>query len=348
MSTLMVDVNKLGCPTCLEKSVPLMDHSSGDLICTTCGLVLDGQCLDEAAEWRNFATDGVGEFGDGNARARGDMCDGNRDVLGLDGIGHQGTGISGSGSGPGGFSELQRAQQLTDRTQVRLSTTDRLLKSYSAKVTEMAKHLGLNENIVGQCIGLLKSLARIGELKGTKGQETFFGAIIAVACREEKLTRTNREIAYACAPRAKRNMLDFEKDLEKRVKRLQSLLASELRELHQPRVPASEVMPRFVSRLQLPREVCATAEHIVEQTFKAMIAKTARQQDSLFAAAIFIAAWVTSTGASPQLAEVAREVHVSEMEALQMYEKMRKHVERLLPPDLEMRRAVPALHLDTE
>ncbi|CAN6332213.1 unnamed protein product [Urochloa humidicola] len=51
----------LYCPDCHRATEVVLDHSSGDTICTECALVLDAHYVDEGSEWRNFADDGGGE-----------------------------------------------------------------------------------------------------------------------------------------------------------------------------------------------------------------------------------------------------------------------------------------------
>lgn len=45
------------CPDCKRGTEVVFDHSSGDTICSECGLVLDSHSVDEYSEWRTFAND---------------------------------------------------------------------------------------------------------------------------------------------------------------------------------------------------------------------------------------------------------------------------------------------------
>ncbi|EMS60703.1 Transcription initiation factor IIB [Triticum urartu] len=49
------------CPECRRATEVVLDHGTGDTICTECALVLDAHYIDEGSEWRNFADDGGGD-----------------------------------------------------------------------------------------------------------------------------------------------------------------------------------------------------------------------------------------------------------------------------------------------
>ena len=48
-------------PDCHRRTEVVLDHATGDTICTECALVLDARFVDEGSEWRSFADDGGGE-----------------------------------------------------------------------------------------------------------------------------------------------------------------------------------------------------------------------------------------------------------------------------------------------
>ncbi|KAK2989195.1 hypothetical protein RJ640_007096 [Escallonia rubra] len=45
------------CSDCRRETEVVFDHSTGDTVCSECGLVLESQCIDETSEWRTFADD---------------------------------------------------------------------------------------------------------------------------------------------------------------------------------------------------------------------------------------------------------------------------------------------------
>ncbi|KFM24080.1 Transcription initiation factor IIB-2 [Auxenochlorella protothecoides] len=49
------------CPECGESDF-VEDHSSGDLICRSCGMVVEAHVIDERSEWRTFAEKEIGKM----------------------------------------------------------------------------------------------------------------------------------------------------------------------------------------------------------------------------------------------------------------------------------------------
>ncbi|EAZ25910.1 hypothetical protein OsJ_09753 [Oryza sativa Japonica Group] len=54
------------CPECHRTTVVVVDHATGDTICTECALVLEERYIDETSEWRTFSDAGSGEDRDPN------------------------------------------------------------------------------------------------------------------------------------------------------------------------------------------------------------------------------------------------------------------------------------------
>lgn len=51
---MMEDFN-IFCGDCKKNTIVAFDHSSGDTICTDCGLVIESHYIDEVPEWRIFS-----------------------------------------------------------------------------------------------------------------------------------------------------------------------------------------------------------------------------------------------------------------------------------------------------
>mmetsp|Transcript_47613 Transcript_47613/g.126187 ORF Transcript_47613/g.126187 Transcript_47613/m.126187 type:complete len:353 (-) Transcript_47613:50-1108(-) len=334
MGSLAYDPKKSGCENCGKKSDPRLDHSSGDLVCTTCGLVLESQLLDDAAEWRDFASETAGGPSETNARARGDKWSGFKELLGEVGI--DGTGMMGTVAGGQVSRDLLRAQQIAAKsgTGVVMAKGDRTLANHVGRLKDVVKQLNLSDSILGQCVGLLKSLQAASALPRAC-TESFLGAVVFLACREERLSRTMREIAVTLAPPSGplgKGMIDFEKDVEKKVRVIQKSIASELRTMPAVSVPVDEVMPRFLSRLHLPSELQHTMEHVVNTVLRSSLINL-KLQDSVFAAAIFMVACLLGRAKDLTMKDVAAAVKVTEAEAVGTFKKLRPQASRLLPPN---------------
>mmetsp|Transcript_173183 Transcript_173183/g.555394 ORF Transcript_173183/g.555394 Transcript_173183/m.555394 type:complete len:427 (+) Transcript_173183:126-1406(+) len=108
MVDLSVDYSKQ-CKNCMGKHLVIVDTSSGDQVCTGCGLVLAEKLFDTGTEWRTFKDEGVGDGKQVNARERGDSMSAYNELLGEEF--KAGTDIYGTGSMAEG---LKRAIQSVD------------------------------------------------------------------------------------------------------------------------------------------------------------------------------------------------------------------------------------------
>ncbi|KAF0911172.1 hypothetical protein E2562_007950 [Oryza meyeriana var. granulata] len=54
------------CPECRRTTEVVLDHATGDTICTECALVLEERYVDETSEWRTFSDAGGGDDRDPN------------------------------------------------------------------------------------------------------------------------------------------------------------------------------------------------------------------------------------------------------------------------------------------
>jgi len=198
---LSIDYNKV-CKDCKTNAHLRLDHSSGDLVCTRCGLVADEKAFDEGQDWRTFASEGVGSGNDGHAKQRADAM-GAFDSMLQDGSG--GTNISGGGAAALG---LQKAQQMIKHVDTGSRAAkgsldekieqERKIQGMTDTIRKAATRLTLGENIVQRCVMFLQDLAQKGHLTKQK-KRPWLCALIHLASREEGATQTIREIAQANA-----------------------------------------------------------------------------------------------------------------------------------------------------
>lgn len=335
------------CPTCKDKAKVILDHSAGDLVCTTCGLVLEGGCLDESQEWRTFAVEGIEEGMRTSARQRGGDL-----LTSLDdsefGLGEcTSTTMTGTDAGA---QRLQHAQRMAERTQTSpLDDMSRMIQRYSVKIRQLAKRLALSECIQERCIDLLKELARKRELHPRR-EMSWFCAIVYIACREERAGRTFREIAHAAAPIAEKQEDNFEKQITKKVTQLTKVLSDKVRYAHTPVIAPEELIPRFVSRLQLTTEVCKPATVVAQRAIQFKDLVRTNLHSAVVPSAIFIIARLMDVSVNLTFQDVAVESRVAERAVKEAYMAMQPCVSRLLPESFKCRlplESLPELSLQT-
>jgi len=330
MSEISVHPRKTSCPTCGDKAQAVIDYSLGDLICTGCGLVLEGQCIDDAAEWRTFASEGVDNGPQGGGAERADKF-GGRDMNSDEA---DGTSITGSSALA---KTLQKAQTFSDRfassgPRSAAKQEEKNLKLFTMKIQEITSRLGLSGGIVNRCVALFQDLSSKNELK-QRNQVSWHCAVVHIASMQERATRTIRELAEANAGSAGKKELEFEKQIDKRVKQINKALG-----LVQPAayVEDQELMARFVNRLQLAPQVCKPASFISKEAYKYGL--VGRQpQTAIVASAIFLVAWMLNVEEKPKFGDVAAIARVSEASVRAAYKHMRSSIRRLVPQDFVCR-----------
>lgn len=169
--------NILMCRDCKEIPPNLIEEfSSGDMVCTTCGLVVGDRIIDTRSEWRTFSNDDQGNddpsrVGDGpNLMIDGDQLQ---------------TTIAYEGKNARNLSNLQNKM-----------TQDKGSKALLQAYRDIA---GLTDSINcgAQASNAAKHIFKLVEdhkaLKG-KSQEAIIAGCIFIACRQTNVPRTFREL----------------------------------------------------------------------------------------------------------------------------------------------------------
>jgi len=327
MSEINVDPSKTICRLCKDGGAVVLDHSTGDLVCTSCGLVVEGHCLDEAAEWRNFSFEGVGNgqrVNDRERTDRQDMHDMESDELGS-------TGISGTSAQA---KSLQKARLHSEKaasggTLATVRQEKKALAIFTTRIGETAGRLSLGKSVVNRCIGLYQDLATKDLGLKRRQQASWYCALVHIASTQERATRTIRELAEANAAAAGKKDADFEKQIDKRVKHICKTLG-----LMQPGafVDDQELMARFVNRLCLPSQICKPASHISKEAYKfGLVGKS--PQTAILASSILIVAWLLNVEAKPTFTNVSAITKEPEATVRAVYRYLHPHISRLLPKD---------------
>ena len=170
--------NVVMCPDCREVPPNLVEeHSSGDIVCGSCGLVVGARIIDMRSEWRTFANDDQG--GDDPSRVGGPQ-DEFVDIEQL--------------STTVAFSE-SRAHKALSRTQNNANQDKgqkSLLNGYKA-IVAFCEQNNMGGNVINAAKHIYKLVDKHKFLKG-KSQELVVAGCIFIACRQNGVGRTFQEI----------------------------------------------------------------------------------------------------------------------------------------------------------
>lgn len=193
--------NDCGVPTLLQEEV-----SSGDIVCTECGLVVGARIVDMGSEWRTFAND---EAGDDPSR-----------------VGDAGNEIY----GPSALEtkvDMRRDQGASYKIMKSLNAANKKIQNEKgqaainagmAKIKDLVDKIHGGGNVIKQAQSLFREVEEAKALKGKSADAAVAGCIF-IACRMEKVPRTFREI-HALTNVSKKEIGRTYKALEEYVKKV--------------------------------------------------------------------------------------------------------------------------------
>lgn len=170
------------CPDCGGYQF-VEDHSAGDVVCKGCGLVVEAHIIDERSEWRTFS-DKDKEGADPN-RVGGPS----NPLLGGSAL------TTMIGKLPGGDAAGTYALQ---RLHARSNNPERTLANAFKEIADLCERLSLQDNIRDKACAICKDVTEYKNMK-SRGARPLYAACIYVACRQEGVPRTFKEI-YAAVP----------------------------------------------------------------------------------------------------------------------------------------------------
>nr|POF04196.1 transcription initiation factor iib [Quercus suber] len=169
---------RLMCKDCREDPPELYeDHASGDLICASCGLVLQQRSIDMSSEWRTFSNDDQGNddpsrVGDGpNALLNGAQL--NTSIAFDAGMRNK---------------ELHRAQNKANLDKGNKG----LLQAYK-QIGALCDSWSLPATVSDSAKHLYKDAVESASFKG-KSQEALIAGCVFLACRRNNVARSFREV----------------------------------------------------------------------------------------------------------------------------------------------------------
>ncbi|XP_071722843.1 transcription initiation factor IIB-2-like [Rutidosis leptorrhynchoides] len=186
------------CLECKKDTEVIVDHMSGDVICSECGLVFNSHYIEDSAEWRTFADDGNNDRDPNRVgAATNPFLDGNLTTVIVNP-----KSISPSNS----MLRFKNAQ---------ISNPDKPLLSNFETLATIADRLGLVATIKNRACQIYKEVEEKKCLRGRKILSVI-AACLHLASKEEKLTRTFKEISEATANGiSTKEILKAEKMIEK-------------------------------------------------------------------------------------------------------------------------------------
>src|SRR3954469_9019569 len=176
---ILPDLNiRLICPDC-KNPVPniIEEFASGDLVCGDCGLVLGDRIIDTRSEWRTFAND-EGDDPSRVGQAANPLLEGSQ----LDTI---------IGRRDGGTGVAKDLNKVHGRATA-IKGERNLVQAYK-EISSMCEAISLSKLVSDTAKQLYKRVDDEKLLRG-KSSDAIIAACIFIACRQEKVGRTFREI----------------------------------------------------------------------------------------------------------------------------------------------------------
>jgi transcription initiation factor TFIIB len=308
---------KLMCPQCRNPTPNLIEEfSAGDLVCGDCGTVVGDRIIDTRSEWRTFTSDsGGGGAGDDPSRVGGP---GNP----LLDTAHLETIISSRDGFTGASRELGRLQGKTS-----FRSGERNLLAAFKSISMMCERIGLPRLIADRGKQLYKL---VEDEKLTKGKvnDGIVAACIYVACRQEKVPRTFKEISALT--------LVSKKDIGRCYKLIAPLLENRVSS-----VSMEDFMARFCSHLNLGIDVHRLAVAILKRVSELGVA-AGKSPTSISAAGLFMATQlIPQSRKSPK--DIAFISGVSEVTIKNTYKDLLARKYELIPTELVTKAAIDNL-----
>ena len=261
---------KTSCPECGALEV-VRDNEKGEVICAGCGLVLSEHRIDTGPEWRAFTSAERDSRSRTGAPASYAMHDKGLSTM-IDWRDRDGKG--------GSFSARQRAQifrlrKWQIRTRVH-SSLDRNLAQAMTEIDRLSSQLGLSPSLKEHAARMYRKLIA-GRLWRSRSIDATAAAAVYAACRHRGNPRSVEEIA------------EHSREGKKKISAHYRMLVTKLK-IRMPISSPQMYVPRFISELNLPREVQRTTMDILTRAKEVRGLVTGRDPRGLAAAAIYVAA----------------------------------------------------------
>ncbi len=261
--------SRFTCPECGGNDI-VQDTEKGEMICSSCGLVVSDHRIDTGPEWRAFTSDEKDARSRTGAPTNYSIHDKGLSTM-IDWRDHDSQGKRFSAKKR---SEIYRLRKWQIRTRVH-SSVDRNLAQAMSELDRLASQLGLNKAIKELAALLYRKLI-IKRLARSRSIDAMVGAAIYAACRLREAPRSLEEISR------------HSRVSKKKIGQHYRLLVEKLK-LRMPISDPANYVPRFITMLGLPGKVQQKVIEILEAAKKQRSLVTGRDPRGLAAAAIYIA-----------------------------------------------------------
>jgi transcription initiation factor TFIIB len=257
----------LKCPKC-DSTHLTKDYSRAELVCHNCGLVIDGELIDQGPEWRAFDS----EQREKKSRTGAPMTYRRHDKGRSTSISWQNRDAYGKSIPPRNRAQLYRLRKWHTRTRIS-DGTERNLAIALASLDRMSSSLSLPRNVRETAAMIYRKAAKI---KLTRGRtiDGITAAVLYAACRQCNVPRTLEEISKVSHVKKKevgRNYRNISRKLELKLL---------------PTVP-QDYISRFCSQLTLSSDVQIKAIHILKKATQKELT-SGRGPTGMAAASIYI------------------------------------------------------------
>ncbi|KAI8869272.1 TFIIB-domain-containing protein [Ramicandelaber brevisporus] len=256
------------CPNCRNPVPNIIENfAAGDLVCNDCGLVLGSRIIDTRSEWRTFSN----EEGDDPSRV-GSAANALLDGPQLDTL---------IGRMDGGSGMAKNLNQIHSKT-MQSKTSKNLIDAYK-QISAMCDTIDLPKAIGDLAKHWFKKTQEQNLLRG-KSSDVIIAACILMACKQEKVPRTFKEISALTKVPIK--------EIGRAAKALIALHDSSV--TSSTLTTADSFIHRFCSNLNLKQIVQKYASDIVQRANE-LSTLSGKSPVTVAAAAIYMAAFLVDT-----------------------------------------------------
>ncbi len=294
---------KRECPECQGRLY--RDYARGELICGSCGLVINERQIDRGPEWRAFDSQQTTD----RARTGAPMNPLLHDKGLSTEIGWSNRDGSGSMISFKKRSQMYRLRQWQRRIRVSGATERNKMMAFQ-EIGRVAARLELPEHVKEDASQIYTRTAEKNLIRG-RSIESVAAASLYAACRMNHIPRTLDEIAQESTVH------------RKHIGRTYRFLMRELKMTLKPTSPI-DYIPRFCGMLDLPRKVELKSIDIVEMAIKNELT-SGRGPTGVAASALYIAAVLV--GEKRTQREIAEITGVTEVTIRNRYKEMVKKLE---------------------
>ncbi len=291
------------CPECNSKRI-VRDYERGELICSSCGLIIAENIEDMGPEWRAFDAEQKEKKARGGAPIK--FMRPNKGLVTE--IDQYNRDIRGGKISPKKQAQLYRMRKWHKRVSIATSM-ERNLVIALAELDRVASSLGLPENIK-ESAALLYRRAVKEELIRGRLIESVVAAVIYAICRLQGIPRTLDEISRASG---------IEK---KEIGRAYRFLKAELK-VDVPLTDPAQYVPKFATALKLGPEVQGEAVKLIKKALRKGLI-SGRGPTGVAAAALYIAS--AMHGEKKTQKEVADVAGVTEVTIRNRYRELKKEL----------------------